>query len=118
MEYQDRKIRGVLRQLVMSILGATSFFVLMIFRKQAEPFLDRVGAYRTHGHNYEGTLLVVAFMTVLIVGVIIQNLVTSPEQNAKQIQAGANFPPSLTDVHNDFYSVPTWRYILARMRRD
>jgi hypothetical protein len=51
----------------------------------------------------------------MCIAVTVQYLVTTPEQNAKYIlKAKKALPPTLFDVDNPYYKVPTWKYILQR----
>ena len=97
----------------MFAVSATLFLYLVIYRENAQPFLDGLRLY--HHQLYEIAVGVSGFMGVVFLGVTIQYLATSPEQNAKYIlKAKAKLPPTLMDTGNRYYSVPTWKYIAER----
>lgn len=113
MKYQDLKIRDMLRLLAISVVCIVVTIGMLGFRSGAQPFLEGLPIFHHNGYNI--LLFVLPIMAVLTVGVAIQYLVTTPEQNAKYIlKAKANLPPTLSDVDNPNYRVPTWKYILQR----
>lgn len=113
--YQDLKVRDTLR--LLAIGAACTVITVAIFacRDVAQPFLERVPIMR---HNaFDILLSVLPVMALACLGVSIQYLVTTPEQNARFIlKAKASLPPSLSDVDNPDYRTPTWRYVLRRLQ--
>jgi hypothetical protein len=112
-KYQDLKVRDMLRLLAISVVCIVLTIGMLGCRSGAQPFLEGLPIF--HHNGYKILLFVLPIMAVLTVGVAIQYLVTTPEQNAKYIlKAKANLPPTLSDVDNPNYRVPTWKYILQR----
>lgn len=113
MKYQDLKIRDTLRLLAISVVCIVVTIGMIGFRRVVKPSLEGLPIF--HHDGYLILLFALPIMAVLTVGVAIQYLVTTPEQNAKYIlKAKANLPATLSDVDNPHYRVPTWKYVLQR----
>ena len=118
MKYQDLKIRDSLRILILGVLFAAGFLALLLDRTSAEPFFNSIDIPRAHNEFYWIALGVLGLMAAASLGVTAQYLVTTPEQNARYIlKTKTNLPPSLLETDNSYYSVPTWKYILARLTK-
>lgn len=116
MRYQDLKIRDMLRLLAIGVICIVVTLWILGFRSGVQSFLEGLPIFHHNGYNI--LLFVLPIMAVLTVGVAVQYLVTTPEQNAKYIlKAKANLPPTLLDVDNPNYRVPTWKYILQRPKQ-
>ena len=115
MKYQDLKVRDMMRMVAMSAAFIAVVVGMLVFRGAAKPFLDNLPIYKAHHDLYNILLFVFPIMSVVCIAVAIQYLVTTPEQNARYIiKAKAALPPTLSEVDNPFYRVPTWKYILDR----
>lgn len=115
MKYQDLKIRDMMRMVAITVALIVAVVGMLVYRDVAKPLLDNLPIYRAHHNMYNILLIVFPLLAVMCIAVTIQYLVTTPEQNAQYIlKAKKALPPSLSDVGNPYYRVPTWKYLLQR----
>lgn len=103
--------------MAIALLCSACLFLLLAFRASTEPFLNGINLPRTHHALYWIALAVLGTVALTCLGVLLQYLLTSPEQNASYIVSrNGTLPPTLMETVNPYYETPTWKYILIGLK--
>lgn len=118
MKYQDLKIRDAMRLCAIGAVLLAFIVGMLVYKDAVKPLLNALPIYRAHHDEYTILLIVFGVMVPLCFGVSVWYLITTPAQNARSISsAGRPLPPTLSEIDNPYYGVPTWKYILERSKR-